>query len=361
MPRDTTVMLGFGGPAVELGRKVELGKGYQVWNLRALSFDEFVTRLRRTVRPINESALYERPADSPETRGITRALFKKCSWAVRFPKRSGDLSVGKHWEVEFLCNLYSPEFLYPVFHAGDYGIEQNSDRRGLDPAYSILQQQATLFARPEFAKFCDTMRTGACYALWVRDRAARWRSEDWRLFVASQLYLGLREFHNRKSYFGWQRESADIAAMLEALLTAGDKTTAEVGYRLRKRAAVLLADRLPSIEKDIKKLYETRSTFVHGSFFASIPKEMKRQATGLPLPNFSLLRRQKEYARFVLVGYLCLARGVGGGKFGGSKNAMDGLESGIIDTGCRASVRREIGGVLDLLSSPVLVPHRKEL
>lgn len=73
-----------------------------------------------------------------------------------------------------------------------------------------------------------------------------------------------------------------MAAILEALFTAGDTTNEEVGYRLRKRVAVLLSEPFPSIENDVKELYTQRSAFVHGSFFAKIAKDTKRASNNLP-------------------------------------------------------------------------------
>ncbi len=69
------------------------------------------------------------------------------------------------------------------------------------------------------------------------------------------------------SSFDSQRESADMATILEALFTAGTGENTEIGYKLRKRVAAMLAFQFPSIEKEIKDLYKQRSAFVHGSFF----------------------------------------------------------------------------------------------
>ena len=58
----------------------------------------------------------------------------------------------------------------------------------------------------------------------------------------------------------------DLAVGLEAALSGVDKT--EIGLRLRSRAGALLAtdeDSAESIYRDVKVLYELRSTYVHGS------------------------------------------------------------------------------------------------
>jgi len=44
---------------------------------------------------------------------------------------------------------------------------------------------------------------------------ARWDKEEWRLFVACSLFTELRSYENKKCPFTWQRESADMATILE--------------------------------------------------------------------------------------------------------------------------------------------------
>jgi hypothetical protein len=71
------------------------------------------------------------------------------------------------------------------------------------------------------------------------NRVAQWSPEDWRLFLAALLFSGLQEYANGKGSYGWQRESAQMSAILKAMFTADDSHNEEVGYRIRKRLAVL--------------------------------------------------------------------------------------------------------------------------
>ena len=153
--------------------------------------------------------------------------------------------------------------------------------------------------------------------------------------------------------FTWQRESADLATILEALFTAGDDDTGEVGYKLRKRIAVLLSARIPGIEKDIKDLYAQRSAFVHGSFFRRLSKETKapQGMAELPHPPFDFLYKQKEHVRIALVAYLYL-HGVfqaDRAAFVGCDNVLQILERAIIDTKLRSAVEEQTSQILGLL------------
>ncbi len=181
------------------------------------------------------------------------------------------------------------------------------------------QNQAERFSRTAFVDFHRALISQSVYSSWQADRVTRWTEEQWRLFVASLLYSELQQYEHGKQVFTWQRESADLATILEALFTATEGDTSEVGYRLRKRSAVLLSTWLPGIEKDLKELYKQRSAFVHGSFFTGIYKKTKaaKNWSNLPSPPFAFLYRQKEHVRIALAAYLhpsSRARQAGGAK-----------------------------------------------
>jgi hypothetical protein len=82
----------------------------------------------------------------------------------------------------------------------------------------------------------------AQYGTWDANRVAQWSREDWRLFLAALLFSGLQEYENGTGSYGWQRESADMSALLKALFTADDPNNEKVGYRIRKRLAMLRKD-----------------------------------------------------------------------------------------------------------------------
>lgn len=195
------------------------------------------------------------------------------------------------------------------------------------------------------------------YGTWQLDRIQKWDKEDWRLFVAGWIFSGLKDYDNSKSSFGWQRESAEVTTILEALFTADDTQNEEVGYRLRKRIAVLLSWKFSDIEKDLKKLYSQRCAYVHGSFFAQIDKDSRYNYDNLPVPDFGLLYKQKEYARFALVAYLHLAMLTRQNptEYKNNKTAMLALEQAIIDIELRGKIVEETQKLFSLLPEPTLI------
>jgi hypothetical protein len=199
------------------------------------------------------------------------------------------------------------------------------------------------------------------YGVWQRDRCHKWNDEDWRLFVASLLFSGLQEYDSGKSSFSWQRESADMATILECLFTAGDAQTEEIGYRLRKRVAVLIGSYFADVEATIKEMYRLRSAFVHGSFFAHIAKRSKRSFSNLPLPDFNLLYRHKEYVRWALFAYLHLASQIQTEPmFGRFKTVIDLLEAAIIDVDLRKRLTITTSKLFKLMPKPHPVERVQE-
>jgi len=351
MTRNRTIFLAFTGTNLSQTENIyEIGEGYECWNLKKFSFDQFIETLKKEIPPVNKNVLRNyKKEDENATFGITEEKFKKCSWGLLIPDSLDD-GMSAFPETIFLINLYSPVFLYPIFYASDFGIMHIPLKKPII-TFHHSQNQSSIFTRKEFICFFKTILPQSQYGAWKLDRSKEWNKEDWRLFVAVMLYSGLLDYDNVKTSIGWQREAADMAAALEALFTAGDTQNEEVGYILRKRMAVLLSHRFSSIENDIITLYRERSAFVYGSFFAKIAKESKAKSSSLPIPNFSLLYKQKEYVRWALVAYLHLAHLMKSHpeRYGNPGSVMEILERAVIDIGLRRKVLKGVETVLALL------------
>jgi hypothetical protein len=350
-----SIFIAFTGP--DYGQPegvIEISPGYECWNLKKFTVDSFVSALTGRIPPLNDNVLrnYRAPDSEPTPDfGIRQSDYEHCSWGLLLPSPTVE-SFGGYGETLLLLNLYSPHFMRPIFWATDFGImrpQQPKDRR----LFFHDQNQAQRFSKKAFAEFHKTLVSESVYSVWQADRVAHWQKEDWRLFVACQLFSEQHQYENSKQTFGWQRESADLATILEALFTAGDDDTAEVTYKLRKRIAVLLSPHMPEIEKDIKDLYAQRSAFVHGSFFRHISKETKvtQGMAELPHPPFDFLYKQKEHVRWALVSYLHLNKvyRADPDSFPGCKNVLQILEEAIIDTKLRSTVSAYTSKILSLL------------
>jgi hypothetical protein len=350
------IFIAFTGPEIDQKEAaIEFSTGYECWNLKKFTIDAFISALQVKIPPLNDTVLknnYRASDTDPNPDfGIRQSDYERCSWGLLLPNLVPN-ALGSFGETLFLLNLYSPHFLYPEFYASDFGLCR--PRQSKNPLLFFAQQnQADRFKRVEFAKFYDALISESVYAVWQADRVAHWSKEEWRVFVACLLFTELKEYENRKEVFTWQREAADMATILEALFAAESADNTEIGYRLRKRIAVLLARHIPGIEREVKELYRQRSAFVHGSFFGQIHKETKGvdRFAQLPSPPFQFLYSQKEYVRVALVAYLYLHKVFEADRkaFAGCDSVLHILEEAIIDTGLRSTVEKSTSYILGLL------------
>ena len=351
-----SLFIAFTGPKIDQEHATrKIADGYECWDLTKLQLEDFVSAIQSCIPPINANVLknYKRePNDVAEPFGINEEQYKRSSWGLLLPDCVPDAIVHSYPEVLFLLNLYSPHFLYPVYSVSSFGIfrpDHHKDHR----FYFHDQNQADRFRRMVFVKFYEALISESVYGLWQAERMAHWDKEDWRLFVACLLFSELKTYENSKYPFTWQRESADMATILEALFTAGTGDNTEVGYKLRKRIAALMAFRFTDIEQEIKKLYKQRSAFVHGSFFLHTKKEIEvdNGLAKLPSPPFQFLNGQKERIRHALVAYLYLnkIRKSDAEEFKRCRNVLEILENSIIDLDLRTQVREHAEAILSLM------------
>lgn len=355
MDRTKVMFFAFTGKAIEQTEKIlEIQDGYECWDLKKFTLDEFVEELKEKIPPVNNNVLrnYKIEAGSRDPYGLTEKQFEQCSWGLLIPDTLEEGGFGDT-ETMSLLNLYSPTFLYPAFFVNDMGINRRTSHK--DPFIYFHTQNGKIFQKKEFVTFYKKLFEQTKYGELNSDRIQTWDKEDWRLFVALSLYSGLKDYENIKSPLGWQRETAEMATILEALFTADDSKNEEVMYRLGKRIAALLSWKFPSIEKDIKKeLYKARSDFVHGSYFIQIAKESPNAFNNIPIPDFHLLYKHKEYVRVAVVAYLNLAKIIKEGGIDGVKSVMDALEQSIINVPLREKLIKETQELFALMPEPTL-------
>lgn len=352
------IFIAFTGPKIKQQAIFRMERGFECWNLGKLSLDEFVKKIIRAIPPINRNVLRNYKKDEGEKDplfGLDEPGFNKSSWGLLLPDDIPDSIVNGYSEILFLLSLYSPNYIYPVFHVTNLGITKLQHKKN-QHLYFHGQNQSKIFRTSRFVMFFKKLLPQSVYGTWQRYRCEKWNQEDWRLFVAALMFSELKDYENEKQSITWQREAADMITIMESLFTAGDDTTEEIGYRLRKRIATLIGFKFPEIEKDVKKLYQDRSSFVHGSFFKAVAKGAKKEKNSvlpLALPDFKLLYKHKEYVRFALLAYINLAFMTKMNKFTGLKRPIDVLEGAIIDLRLR---KRVIGYTAELFK---LLPTRQ--
>lgn len=351
------IFIGFYGwpePAMNQDEKIyTIDEHFECWNLRKFSASEFIDVIKLKIPPINENVLRNYLNDGTGQNGISDEQYKTCLWGLLIPDPEDTYSSG-YGEVLALLNLFSTKYMHPAFYVTHMGIDKISEFKNFDVQPND-HQGYEYFKTENFVSFYKMMISEMKYFIWQRDNVLAWSKEDWRLYMASIFYSGLEEYERSKSSYTWQRESADMATLLETLFTAGDVQNEEIGYRLRKRIAVLIQWKFAEIEKEIKVLYNDRSEFVHGSYYKKIISGMSRNPNDNampPLPDFEKLYKTKEQLRFIFIAYLFLHKIMTSQSeplFSGYENVQDMLEKAIVDTELRTKIIETIKPVLELV------------
>ena len=328
-------------PGVEIDRKgdrLQLSEGYEIWNLRRMSFEVFKKQVLRN--PIFSEHLTE------EKFVLAPSDYERASWGLLLPV--GPFGYGMYSPTKLLIDLYSPQFLFPVF----YLMGATAVRLPPVPGGDVHKDISILFGKPEFPQWHQALVSESGYAWPENRRAQHWTPQDWRMCIGCLLFGQLSDYATGKQIIGWQREAADLSCILEALLNAENEEKSEITYRLRKRASVVLGNHDPSADRELKRLYDQRSSFVHGTFFKHYLKESKKKSVDnylLPSPPFDDLSQWKNLVRKILVACLYI------NKIRATEAAFapyDGvpsiLEAAILDIELRQHVRRRADEILSL-------------
>ncbi|MFA5132229.1 MAG: hypothetical protein WC444_02790 [Candidatus Paceibacterota bacterium] len=327
-------------------------ENFECWNLRNFSAEEFMNTIKTKIPPINDNVLINYLNEGAGSGGISKEQYGDCLWGLLLPDPERNFSNSK--EVNSLLNLFSTKYMSPAFFVTDMGIRKENKFIGVDVEPNDHQRYED-FKTTDFVSFYNTMIDQMKYFTWRRDTATTWTEEDWRLFMAAGFYEGLEEYSKGKTSYTWQRESADMATLLETLFTAGDSQNEEIGYRLRKRVGSLIKWKFNDIEKEIKVLYKDRSDFVHGNYYTRIIREMRGNQNDnamLPPPDFEKLYTTKERIRFIFVAYLYLHKTMmsrSEQSFATYTSVQQMLEDAVLDTELRLKIIETIEPVIDLL------------
>lgn len=124
--------------------------------------------------------------------------------------------------------------------------------------------------------FIDSYKWIIDYSYWYRDRVFKWvkdkNKEDFRFYITLWLYQDLVNHSCLKSVHYWEKEVMEMWIILETLFTNSNEKE-WIWYLLKKRIHFLCLDSFEDIEKKIKEIYNTRSNFVHWSFYEKVIKE----------------------------------------------------------------------------------------
>lgn len=347
------IFIAFAGSEIEQIDKIRIiKKNYECWNLKKFKYEDFISTIQKAIQPTNKNVKrhYEMSDQSPFY--FNQNYFSKSSWGLILPDIISDCAIDSCADATSLINLYSSSFLHPIFYVSSIGIITLPHiLKKICQKYEALainhEQNQAKFFNKDFYKYFKTLAPQGCYTTWYHDRSIKWTEEEWQLCMANMMFERLQKFDFGRDCFLWQAESRDIATILESLLS-DKKDHGEIGYKLRKRSAVLISYAIPNIEKDVKDLYNQRSDFVHGSFFTEIYKNTKKTFSSLPTPDLSFLNKQRKNVRYIIVSYLYLGLLIKKRKLPHAK-ILDNIEEAVTDVKLRSFMQKETKKIINLL------------
>lgn len=329
----------------EFDVKNVLENGYEIWNLTKLNFDEFVVAIKREIPPLNgnitddnyyKGMIWER--DMPK-------LYENCRWGIMLPTPET-----RNWgfddESLFCINLFSPEFLYPLFRVEDLGIQAPpiSDTK-FDKFIGIrgLQEQWNLFDS-NFVSFHKKLLPALPFTHWLSDRVQSWDVEDYRIWNACMAFDELKQYHNSKKPWRAGMEYTEQGIILETLFTLSEEKT-EITYRMKKRVAALLENTFPDIETHMQELYKRRSNYVHGTTFEAIQRSGDSYSG---LVDFEFCENSTKYLRFAITAYLYL-HSMSFATQNSQQRLVNLIEKTVLNTELRNSMREKVEEIFSLM------------
>lgn len=335
------------------------------WNLQKMDFDSFVERVKKEIQPVNGNITDDRYAQDGKC-DVRQLYGEKALFGLLLPTQAGSYEYSKG--VIHALNLFSPAFLYPIFHIDDFGCSAVAH---LDTAkkYGQDSRMQTNFSHhfrtQDFVQYYGKIFPAIDYFEHDRAHDGTWNPDDWRLCWIHSLFGDLRRYQNTGKRQGtFLKECVDLSIILEALFFDPDETSDSsrypiwqclldcihgkkktIGSRLRQRTAVLTGPILPKMKDTIHDLYELRSKYIHGEIF----REMKGFDDGSPTSeDFLFLLKCTKYVRYLLIAYTYLY--IHRSEFDVKDDRLVPLlDSAILDCNQRKKIQEKVSEILCLL------------
>lgn len=306
------IFLGFGGTEIQQTEKrFVVGHSIECWNLKKMGFLEFVNEIKSAIPPVNGNIKdkdylrgYMGKADMPK-------VYERCSWGLLLP-HSEDHDWTDDAQILFILNLYSPQFLFPLFNAGDMGLEDLT--RDL-PKYLIepdhTQNQSDIFRKTKFAHFYNKMLPQCSLYSHHTDKTGKWTSEQTLIGMACFLFDDLKKYSHGKNPYTYHREYLDLCVILEMLLMNEDERWKK--KRIANRSYILINKKCPKARSIFTDIYNERSQFVHGKTFKAIKRfSMEKVYSDATIKynkkHFELTEKSTTCVRYLLTAYIYLHR-----------------------------------------------------
>lgn len=305
------VFLAFPGWEVQLKSKISKINDFEFWNLDKIKQDEFINLIQEKIKPLNKNVKRNYYSFGGYEKFCTS--YKDSNWGMLLPDYEGEFYGNEHDSI-LLIKLFSGLPLHIMFTVGKGGIFVKKDNI-TELEKSHWHKEDLKFKNKKFVDFYNELHPIVINTDWHADKVFKWSREEWRLNIAFSQFEELFKYFRSKYPMNWQSECSDIVSLYEILLSRKKNDNGQ--YKIIQRIEILLSDfygkKMPTIKKELKKLYNFRNDFVHGSYFDHLKKETKfysddKNMAQAPSVDFEFLERQFNIARKVFIAYLFLIK-----------------------------------------------------
>ncbi|MBI2635738.1 hypothetical protein HYW84_00215 [Candidatus Peregrinibacteria bacterium] len=344
---------------------LRLSPTIEYWNLQNIDFDTFVDLVKKAIHPVHDNITDDRYAQDTWKCDVKQLYQNEASFGLLLPTPATDRNYGYHDAALHALNLFSPAFLYPIFHVDDLGCSATPHLHTSREYGQTVRDQPDVskhFRTENFVKYYEKTFGSLDYFGRNRDLGKTWMPNDWRLCWMHTLYGDLRGYQNTAKIQGtFLKECVDLCVILEALFfdEKAEKETPMlrallhclfgkrqgIGSKLKQRTAVLVGSFRSGIPNTIYDLYDLRCKYVHGEIF----RKMKGFDDGSPTgKDFDFLEKATSYVRYLLIAYtfLYVQRQDIGVK---NDEIVPLLDAAILDCTLRKKIQEKSQEILSLL------------
>lgn len=306
------IFLAFGGMEIQqVEKRFIIKESFECWNLKKMGFLEFVNELKSEIPPINGNI-----KDKNYLRGVIGKadmpkIYDRCSWGLLLPHLE-DRDWTDDSQILFILNLYSPEFLFPLFKADDMGLDdltRDLSKYYIEPNHT--QNQSDIFKSSAFPEFYKKLLPQCALFSHHTDKTGKWTNEQMLIGMACFLFNDLRKYSSGKNPYTYHREYLDLCVILEMLLMKEDENWKK--KRIANRSYILINNKSSNVRSILTDVYHERSEFVHGKTFKAIKRySMEKVYSDATIKynkrHFDLTKKATNCVRHLLTAYIYLHR-----------------------------------------------------
>ncbi|MFA7277449.1 MAG: hypothetical protein WC101_00475 [Candidatus Gracilibacteria bacterium] len=354
MRNNSNFFVAFSGRKSDLPKKKRLSSKLSVWNLEKFSEKELIEEWQKKIPLLPHLApkdRYQFETSKKNVKPMWGILVEDSFWKNEIMSDSNFIAI---------CNLFSDSILDPLFVINELGLESYIDLPYRQLYKYWEQNKAKEFGSSQFEQFYSMMKSESEYFIWSTDVIEKWikeanaykKQENWRSFIAYDLFHDLKKYDLGKSPYRYPQEILDVTILLELLLTDPNEDS-QISRKLSQRSKVLLNKYFPNIDQYITEKYNMRSNFAHGSHFITFVAKSELDENGnyrIPSIDFEDMLQYRKIIRYALITHLYLSKKIKAGDLSiAGKTVTEILKKAVNNPKLRPALENEVDEILSVM------------